>query len=318
MLRALRSSGIWRPGCWTRLRGLFVLLFFGPGIAVPGIASAIPAVGGGTRTVIDETGRKVVVPAHPQRIVSLAPSITETIYALGQQDKLVADTDYCDYPAAATEKPHVGAVLNPSIERIVALKPDLVIGSAEANRREMIDQLAQVGIPLYGLSDKSVDDVLKSVRDLGALLDSDPQATALASSLEQRVQAVERRVAGQPQPRLLFVTWYQPLITIGAHNFVEDVIRRAGGQSISNDLPGEWPRMSLEAVLARQPDVILLPKSHTYTPSLDDFKRLQGWRDLNAVKSGRVYFISDTIVRPCPRLIDSLEEVATILHPKSE
>ena len=273
------------------------------------------AISGATRAVVDETGRQVEVPEHPQRIVSLAPSITETLYALGQQDKMVADTDYCDYPTAATQKPHIGAVLDPSIERIVALKPDLVIGSAEANRRETADQLAHLGIPLYGLSDKSVDDVLKSIRDLGALLDCESQANALASTLENRVQTVEHRVTETARPRVLFVTWYQPLITIGAHNFVADVIRRAGGQSISDDLPGEWPRLSLEAVLARHPDVILLPQSQTYTPSLDDLKRLPGWRDLAAVKSGRVYFISDTVVRPCPRLVDSLEEVAAILHP---
>jgi iron complex transport system substrate-binding protein len=168
------------------------------------------------------------------------------------------------------------------------------------------------------LSDKSVDDVLKSVRDLGALLECPAEASALASSLDRRVHAVERRVAGLPKPRVLFVTWYQPLITIGAHNFVADVIRRAGGVSISEDLPGEWPHLGLEAVLARQPDVILLPKSHSYTPSLDEFRHMPGWRDLAAVKSGRVYFISDTIVRPCPRLVDSLEEVARILHPSGE
>jgi len=294
------------------LRTPFILL-----LALSATA-ALPrrAISDATRAVVDETGRQVMVPEHPQRFVSLAPSITETLYALGQQDKLVADTDYCDYPAAATQKPHIGAVLNPSIERIVALKPDLVIGSAEANRRETADQLAHLGIPLYGVSDKSVDDVLKSIRDLGALLNSETRANALTSSLEDRVQAVEHRVAGLPRPRVLFVTWYQPLITIGAHNFVADVIRRAGGQSISDDSPGEWPRLSLEAVLARHPEVILLPQSHTYTPSLDDLKRLPGWRDLAAVKSGRVYFISDTIVRPCPRLVDSLEEVAAILHPQ--
>ncbi|HEV2426163.1 MAG TPA: cobalamin-binding protein [Terriglobia bacterium] len=279
------------------------------------LAGPCSAISDGTRTVIDETGRRIAIPGHPQRIVSLAPSITETVYALGQDDKIAGDTDYCDYPAAAIKKPHVGAVLNPSIEKIVSLKPDLVIGSAEANRRETADQLARLGIPLYGLSDKSLDDVLRSIRDLGMLLDCQAQATALASSLEARVQAVEHRVAGLPEPRVLFVTWYQPLITVGAHSFVADVIRRAGGRSISDDLPGEWPRLSIEAVLARNPDIILLPKSHTYTPSLEDLRHLPGWRDLAAVKAGRVYFVSDTIVRPCPRLVDSLEEVAAILHP---
>jgi iron complex transport system substrate-binding protein len=298
----------------TRTSVVLPLLF----CAMWGLHRAAGAIPGATRPVVDETGRKILVPEHPRRIISLAPSITEILYALGQGDRIVGDTDYCDYPAAATQKPHIGAVLNPSIEEIIALKPDLVIGSAEGNRRETADQMAHLGIPLYGLSDKSVDDVLKSVRDLGALLECPAEASALASSLDRRVHAVERRVAGLPKPRVLFVTWYQPLITIGAHNFVADVIRRAGGVSISEDLPGEWPHLGLEAVLARQPDVILLPKSHSYTPSLDEFRHMPGWRDLAAVKSGRVYFISDTIVRPCPRLVDSLEEVARILHPSGE
>jgi iron complex transport system substrate-binding protein len=278
----------------------------------------LAAISGGAHEVIDETGRKVVVPEHPQRIISLAPSITETLYALGQDHKIAGDTEYCDYPPAAASKPHIGAVLNPSIEKIVALKPDLVIGAAEANRRETADQLARVGIPVYGLTDKSLDDVLKSIRDLGGLLDCQAQASALASSLELRVQAVERRVAGLPRPRVLFVTWYQPLITVGPGSFVADVIRRAGGVSISNDLAGEWPRVSLEAVLERNPEIILLPKSQAYTPSLEDLKNLAGWRDLSAVKAGHVYQIADTIIRPCPRLVGSLEEVAGILHPDQE
>jgi iron complex transport system substrate-binding protein len=268
-----------------------------------------------THSVTDEVGRRVEVPEHPSRIISLAPSITETLYALGQGDRIAGDTDYCDYPADAARKPHVGSVQNPSLEKIVSLKPDLVLGSPEANRREMIGQLARLGIPLYGVSDHNLDDVLKSIRDLGRLLGAEQQADALDASLELRLKAVAERVKGQPKPRVLFVTWYQPLITIGPHSFVADVIRRAGAVSISDDLAGDWPRLSLEAVIARRPDVIVLPRSQSYSPSLDDFRRLAGWRDLEAVKQGRVYWVPDMIVRPSPRLVDALEEVARLLHP---
>ena len=268
-----------------------------------------------THAVTDEVGRSVQVPEHPSRIISLAPSITETLYALGLGDKIVGDTDYCDFPAEAAKKPHIGSVQNPNLERIVSLEPDLALGSAEANRRELIDQLARVGIPLYGVSDHNLDDVLKSIRDLGKLLDAQKEAEALDSSLELRLRAVAERVKGQPKPRVLFMTWYQPLITIGPQSFVADLIRRAGAVSISDDLSGEWPRLSLEAVLARRPDVILLPRSQSYSPSLDDFRRLAGWRDLPAVRDGRVYWVPDTIVRPSPRLVDALEEVARVLHP---
>ena len=271
-----------------------------------------------SHSVTDETGRKVDVPDHPERLVSLAPSITETLYALDLGSKLVGDTDYCDYPPDAARKPHVGAVLNPSVERIVALKPDLVIGSAEANRRETADELANLGIPLYGLSDRALADVLRSIRDLGALLRCQDRAETLASGLEQRIEAVERRVDAAPRPRVLFVTWYQPLITVGRQNFIADVIRRAGGAPISDDLRGEWPRLSVEAVLERDPDVILVPQSQSFSPTLDRFRQLPGWSDLRAVKGGRVYSVPDTIIHPSPRLVDALEAVARLLHPPAD
>ena len=293
---------------------------FGACTAALILLTCAAALGGGgaagsTHVVTDEVGRRVEVPNHPERIISLVPSITETLYALGLGEKIAGDTDYCDFPADATKKPHVGAVQNPSIEKIVALKPDLVLGSPEGNRREVIDQLARVGIPLYGVSDHDLHDVLKSIRDLGELLGAQNQAAALDSGLEHRVQAIQEQVKGQPKPRVLFVTWYQPLITIGPDSFVADVIRRAGGVSISDDLSGEWPRLSLEAVLARHPDVILMPRTQSYSPSLDEFRRLAGWRDLAAVRQGRVYFVTDAIVHPSPRLVDALEEVTRVLHP---
>src|SRR5579863_1519123 len=267
------------------------------------------------RMLTDETGRRVNVPEHPERLISLAPSITETIYALGLGDRLVGDTDYCDYPPEAKLKPHVGAVLNPSLEKIVSLKPDLVLGIVEANRRETADQLERLQIPLYGLTAHSLDDVLRMVRDLGEVLGEGSAAQALVASLDRRIEAVERRAAGLPRPKVLFVTWYRPLITAGPHTFVADVIRRAGGASISDDLTDDWPHLSLEQVLARDPDIILFPRSEALSPELNEFSGLAGWKDLRAVKGHRLYFVSEAIVHPSPRLVDALEEVARILHP---
>ena len=135
------------------------------------------------RDVTDQTGRRVNVPDHPQRIVSLAPSITETLYALGLGDRLVGDTDYCDYPPEARAKPHVGAMLNPSLEKIVALKPDLVLGTDEANRRETADQLAHLGIPLYGVTAHTVEETLQSLEDLGRVLDWEQPTGKLVAGL---------------------------------------------------------------------------------------------------------------------------------------
>jgi len=266
------------------------------------------------RVVTDQTGRQVNVPDHPRRLVSIAPSITETLYALGLGDRLVGDTDYCDYPPQAKAIPHVGAMLSPNLERIVALKPDLVLGTDEANRRETADQLEHLGIPLYGVTAHTVDGTIQSLEDLGRVLDWDQPTQKLVASLCARVTVVDKQVQGQSRLKVLFVVWYRPLITAGSQTFISNVIQRAGGVSISDDLKTEWPHMGLEDVLNRAPDVILFPKADTFSPALDAFQKLPGWRDLAAVKNQRLYYVSETIMRPSPRLIDALEEVARILN----
>ena len=267
------------------------------------------------RQVTDETGRRVNIPDKPQRLVSLAPSITEMVYALGLGGRLVGDTDYCDYPPEAENKPHVGAVANPSLERIVALNPDLVLGTAEGNRRETADQLERLGIPLYGLRADTVEETFQSIDDLGAVLGCQAAARQLVERLRTRVQSVEQKVRGRPRPKVLFVVWTHPLITAGHKTFIADLIRRAGGVSITDDIQTDWPRLSLEEVLRRDPDILLFPKAEGFTPRLDEFSRLPGWKDLRAVKERRLYFVPEAIMRPCPRLVDALEEVAAILHP---
>ena len=259
---------------------------------------ACPARAG--RIVRDQTGRRVNVPEHPARLVSLAPSVTETLFVLGLEDHVVGDTDYCEYPPAAKLKPHVGSILNPSLETIVALKPDLVLGSPEANRREIADRLARFGIPLYGVTARSVDETLASIADLGNLLGHEPEAARVVGGLRARIDAVAKRVAGSKAPRVLFVVWYRPLTTAGAGTFIGDVIRRAGGDLVSGGLEGEWPKLSLEEALRLDPDIILFPRSESFSPDLEEFQKLPGWRDMRAVKTRRMYIISDAIIRPSP------------------
>jgi iron complex transport system substrate-binding protein len=285
-------------------------------VSLLGIALfAWPARAG--RIVTDQTGRRVSVPEHPARLVSLAPSVTETLFVLGLADHLVGDTDYCEYPPAAKLKPHVGSILNPSLEAIVALKPDLVLGSPAANRRETADRLARFGIPLYGVTARTVDETLASIADLGNLLGYEAEATRVVSGLRARIEAVSKRVAGSKAPRVLFVVWYRPLTTAGAGTFIGDVIHRAGGETVSGGLQGEWPKLSLEEALRLDPDIILFPRAESFSPDLEEFHKLPGWREMRAVRARRMYIISDAIIRPSPRLVDSLEEVSRILHPES-
>lgn len=277
-------------------------------LMVPGALTA-------SHLVIDETGRQVRLPDRPHRLVSLAPSVTETLYALGLGQELVGDTDYCDYPPEARQKPHVGSLLNPSLEKIVALKPDLVLGTPEANRIETASQLERLGIPLYGLKAASLDEISHMIGDLGRVLGQQAAAESLRANLARRTHAVEARVRGLAPVKVLFVVQYQPLITVGSRTFVADVIRRAGGSLISDNSAGDWPNLSLETVVALDPDVILVPGSSAFTPPLDEFHRMPGWRDLKAVKNRRIYLVSEAIVHPSPRLVDALEQVAGILHP---
>ena len=268
-----------------------------------------------TRAVKDQTGRVVNVPESPHRLVSLAPNITEIVYALGLGDELEGDTDNCDFPPQAKLKPHVGTMVNPSLERIVALKPDLVLGTPEANRRETADQLERLGIPLYGVTANTLAGTLASIEDLGKILGRAAEARNVVAQMQARVDRVKTRIAGRPKPKVLFVVWYRPLITVGPHTFIADVIRTAGGIPIGEDLKGEWPRLSLEELLPQDPDLILFPESESFSPNKQEFQNLPGWKDLQAVKENRMFFVSETILRPGPRLVDALEELAGILHP---
>jgi iron complex transport system substrate-binding protein len=267
------------------------------------------------RILTDQTGRRVDVPEHPSRIVSLSPGITETLFLLGLGDRVVGVTDSCEYPPEAKLKPSVGSTLNPSIETILTLKPDLVLGSPQANRRETADQLARVGIPLYGVTAQTVDGTLACIADLGRAVSREAEAGELVHQLQSRIDAVARRIAGRKPPRVLFVVWYRPLMTAGPQTFLSDVIRRAGGDPMGAGLSGEWPKLSVEEALRLQPDVILFPQTQAFAPNLNEFRTLAGWKDMRAVKEGRVYFVSDTIVRVSPRLVDALEDVARHLHP---
>ncbi len=291
----------------------------GPGffLASAGFLLLTPATMMLGREVTDQTGRRVDVPEHPRRLISLAPSITETLYALGAGDLLVGDTNYCDYPPEARLKPHVGQLLNPSLEKIVALKPDLVLASPEANRRETADQLERLHIPLYGVTARTLDETLRSIADLGGVIGREQEAKQLDEQLRRRVERVENEVRGRPRPKVLFVVWNRPLISAGPHTFISDVIRRAGGVSLTDDLKTDWPRLSLEEAVRRNPEILLFPGTEAFAAKLEEFARLPGWKEMAAVKARRMYRVSEAIMHPSPRLVDALEEVAHLLHPQA-
>jgi iron complex transport system substrate-binding protein len=270
------------------------------------------------REVTDETGRTMHIPQSVHRIVSLAPSLTETLYALGLGDLLVGDTDYCDYPPDAQTKPRVGGVINPSLEAIAALHPDLVVATKTMNRRETVQALADLGIPSYATDPHTIADIFASTQRLGDLLGASSTAAAEIKDLERRLSDMQQHLAPYPPRRVLFVVWPQPLISIGKNTFIADALLRAGAVSII-DSTQDWPQISLEEVVHRQPDFLIFVESHSHAPppELASLADLPGWRILDAVKLRHYVVVSDLVDRPAVRIVFAIEDLAKRLHPEA-
>jgi ABC-type Fe3+-hydroxamate transport system substrate-binding protein len=266
-----------------------------------------------SRIVTDEAGRKVTVPDHPHRVICLVPSVTDAIFALGSGDDVVAVSDYTTYPPEALKKPSVGSLVKPSIETILSFHPDLVVGTQIPGSSETATQLEAVGIPVYLVDPHGLAGILQSVAHLGEALNRVPQAAALNASLSRRIEAVKARTAGKPAPRVLVPVWYDPIVTIGKHAFITEIIEAAGGRSVTDDLVPDWPQVSMEAVLTRAPDALLLVRGGKVTMSA--LQNRPGWSSLRAVQEGKVYYVSSGIEDPSPVAIDALEEMAREFHP---
>lgn len=272
----------------------------------------------GYREVTDEVGRRVPVPATIRRLVSLAPSLTETVFALGADRLLVGVTDYCDYPPEAAAKPRVGGIVNPSIERIAALQPDLVLASLAANRRETVNAVERLGIPVYVTGARSVEGVLDSMRRLAELLGLAERGEALLGELRTTLDAVNQRLAGRAPRRVLFIVWEEPLISVGRDTFLADALRRAGAESVI-ETGQDWPRLNLEEVLKLQPEFLVFADAQPDAAArvLAGLRQRRGWRYLEAVQQQRVAVISDAVNRPSPRLVEAIEQLARQLHPEA-
>jgi cobalamin transport system substrate-binding protein len=270
------------------------------------------------RELKDEVGRRVQVPQEVNRIVSLAPNLTEIVFALGEGNHLAGDTDYCDYPAEALQKPHVGGAVNPNLEVVVSLMPDLILASKSINRRETVKALEHIGLPVYVTDPHSVEGMIASVEHIGSAIGVDKSASALAENLRARLAELDRRVSGAPQRRVLFVVWTDPLISVGRNTFIADALRRAGGRSVV-DTSVEWPHVSMEEMVKLQPEFLVFASAHTGDAQhdIETIRTLPGWKNLTAVQQGNVIVISDAINRPAPRMVDAIEQMARALHPEA-
>jgi iron complex transport system substrate-binding protein len=270
------------------------------------------------RNVTDEAGRRVSIPADVKRIVSLAPNLTETVYALGLGDRLAGDTNYCDTPPAAKSKPHVGEPQNPSLEAIVALHPDLVLATTSINREETVDALARLGVAVYASDPHTVRGMLDSLAHMADVMGAASQGDALVSDLQARLDALHARLEGRPMMHVLFVVWQEPLITVGQNTFIADALRYAGAES-AVIAKQNWPQIGLEEVVRLQPDYILFADNHegAVAEHLSDLRARKAWKDLDAVQLGHVITLSEEMTRPSPGLVDSIEQLAREIHPEA-
>ena len=268
-------------------------------------------------TVTDQLGRKISLPDNPQRVVSLAPSITEIIYALGQQHRLKGATMFSDYPHAAQKLPTVGSYVHLDLERIVALRPDLCIAIKDGNPKEVIDRLDSLKIPVYAVDPKNLDSVMETLQEIAQLLGADDTAEFLIRRMKSRIGRVTSRVATtDSRPRVFFQIGISPIISVGSDTFIHEIIVLAGGKNLAEGrIP--YPRFSQEQVLGLSPEVFILT-SMARTGAFEKVKaKWERWPQLDAVRSGRIHLVDSNLFdRPSPRLVEALEVMARLIHPE--
>jgi iron complex transport system substrate-binding protein len=296
---------------WTIPLLLAVALLFGPRLAVAASGEA------GQRSVVDPTGRAVRVPADPRRVVALAPSVTEIVYALGQETRLVGVTRFSNYPPAAEKLPLVGSYIQLDVERIVALQPDLCIAVKDGNPIAAVEQLEALGLPVFAIDPLDLETVMQSVRAVGDLLGAEPQAETVVSDMRRRIEKVRARVAQTTRrPTLFFQIGVSPIVSVGSNTFIHTLIELAGGVNVAAG-PSPYPRFSREQVIALAPEVIVISAMERAAQFEQVKAEWMQWPAIPAVKSQAVFIApNDLFDRPSPRLVEALEVLAAFLHPE--
>jgi len=284
-------------------------------VALLSIALVLTACSTGEQTpvdyVFDDLGRLVAINGTPQRIVSLAPSNTEILFALGLGDKVVGVTDWCDYPPEALDKEKVGSYDTPDIEKIVALTPDLIL-VAYGTTMDVINSLIGLGLTVFGIKTTDLDDLLNDIKTVGNITGKKVEALALTSEMENRIQAVTDETSElEGRPRVFYIVWHDPLWTAGSETFIHELIEKGGGVNMCQNITG-YTTISIEEVVARNPEVIIASEW-----SFEWAMNEASLNSTDARQNGRIYQGDDDLVqRPGPRLVEGLEWFAYFIHPE--
>ena len=283
-----------------------------------GILTGMPFMANITpRTFVDDAGRKLYLAKAPTRIVSLAPSVTEMLFALGLDQEIVGVTEFCDFPAAATSKAKVG-YSNPNIEVLVALQPDLVLAPNEFLRADVLAKLEQLKIPTFILEAKRLEDIPLHIQTLGRIVERSPEASAVAQAMRQRMAEITSKVESLAAKRVLYVLNSQPLITVGPGSFIHQMIGLAGGINVAAQAGAPYPRLSMETVLKEDPEVLVFPVGTVESIPHNEQQQWQRWTSLSAIKNQRIHEVSSNLLnRPGPRIVEGLEQLARAIHPEA-
>ncbi len=269
------------------------------------------------RTVTDQLERTVTVPDEPRRIVSLAPNITEIIFALGQEHRLMGATRYSDFPPEANKLPKVGSYVHLDLEKIVALKPDLCIAIKDGNPIAVAKRLESLKIPVYAVNPKNLETIMQTVLEIGGLINAEKEADLLVQNMDLRIQKVKSLVSNVAhRPRVFFQIGVSPIVSVGTHTFIHGLIVLAGGTNLAEGSIS-YPRFSREQVLALSPEVIIITSMAREAVFEQVKAEWNKWPDLPAVRNQRIFLEdSNFFDRPTPRLVDGLELLVRLIHPE--
>ncbi|WP_026477746.1 ABC transporter substrate-binding protein [Alkaliphilus transvaalensis] len=275
--------------------------------------------------VVDGLGNSVTIKEKPEKVISISPSQTEVLYALGLGDKLIAVSDFCDYPVEAMDKEKVGSSWTTNTERIIELEPQIVFVYGEG-QPEAIEQLTQAGVTILKFMPESIEEVFESMMVTGQVFGIEDTAKTIIDELTERRDAIVELVKGQPTRSVFYQVWDEPLSTAATGSFIDELITLAGGENIAADAEGAWPMYSVEALVEKDPEVYLAPAHMGETTNLteaeeqmliDSIKARPGYSQINAVVNNRIVPLEPNIVsRPGVRIIDALELIAKGIHPE--
>lgn len=282
-------------------------------------ATALPE--GFPMTLIDRLDRKVTIPTLPNRIVSLSPSTTELLFALGAGSKLVGRTEYCTYPEEALQVPVVGkgTIEGISREAILAAKPDVILFKWDSHQA-LIETFEPLDIPLIGIGPESVEELLEEASLLGRMTGTETEARDFIAHFRSKLRELQQSVASigpGERAKVFYEVWDDPLMTAGPDSFIGQLLALANIENVFADVPSRYPRVSSETLLQRNPDVILAPTTHSEKVDVQKMASRPGWAGMRAVQNQRIHVIDGDLISRCgPRMLSALEEVICVVYPE--